>query len=202
MARNIGEEQDEGQTPIEDLSGLIPNIQLQKELNLHEYHNYIKALTKYRFAGPDSKEEFFTYNGLFQIHRDMMGDVWEWAGEARKTNKSIGVPKEKIGSETHKLLHELRAWEEEKFSASEIGVRLHHRLVWIHPFENGNGRWARLVTNLYLRLSKVEPVLWPDDAEFVKKEFRPRYLKAMKAADAGDFKLLNELHREYSKPKL
>lgn len=197
MARGIGENQDEGQTPIEDLSGLLLDIQFQKDLNLHEYRNYVKALTKYRFVGPESKEEIFTYNGLFQIHRDMMSDVWDWAGEARKTNKSIGVPKENIGSETHKLLYELREWEKRKISTDEIGARLHHRLVWIHPFENGNGRWARLVTNLYLRLVKAQPVIWPDDSEFVKKEFRPRYLKAMKAADAGDLKMLFELHQEY-----
>ena len=197
MARGIGEEQDEGQTPIEDLSGLIPRIHLQKELNLCEYKNYVKAVTKYRLMPLESKEPLFTYEGLIQIHRDMMGDVWEWAGEPRKTNKSIGVPKEKIGSELHKLLYELRDWEKSKKSAEEIGVQLHHGLVWIHPFENGNGRWARLITNIYLRHSKSKPVKWPDDPEYVKNVFRPRYLKAMKAADGGDFKLLGELHREY-----
>ncbi|MBI4208502.1 MAG: Fic family protein [Deltaproteobacteria bacterium] len=33
----------------------------------------------------------------------------------------------------------------------ELSARLHHRLVWIHPFENGNGRWARLIMNIHLK---------------------------------------------------
>ncbi len=29
-------------------------------------------------------------------------------------------------------------------------IRIHHRLVKIHPFVNGNGRHARLVSDIYL----------------------------------------------------
>ena len=39
----------------------------------------------------------------------------------------------------------------------------------------------------------------PSDPEFVKKTFRPLYLKAMKSADEGDFSALTTLHEKYEK---
>jgi Fic-DOC domain mobile mystery protein B len=197
MARTLGGNGEEGQTPIEDLSGLLPAIHFQHELDLHEFRNYVRAVTKYRLLAINGKTAPFTYEWLREVHRDMMSDVWQWAGEPRKSDKSIGVPKETIGSEIHKLLYELDTWEKDKEPAADIAVKLHHRLVWIHPFENGNGRWARLVTNIYLRKMKAKPLQWPEDPEYVKKTFRPLYLKAMKAADAGDFEPLAEIHKGY-----
>ena len=36
----------------------------------------------------------------------------------------------------------------------------HHRLLWIHPFPNGNGRVARLLSHALLRRSDVGSLLW------------------------------------------
>ena len=36
----------------------------------------------------------------------------------------------------------------------------HHRLAWIHPFVDGNGRVARLITHLQLVQLGLEPTLW------------------------------------------
>lgn len=40
--------------------------------------------------------------------------------------------------------------ENDTFTAVERAVRIHHRLVYIHPFRNGNGRQSRFVADLYL----------------------------------------------------
>jgi len=201
MARVIGEGQGQDQTPIQELSSLIPRIRTQRELDIHEFQNYTKAVKKYRLLDLNQKNAPFTYQWLREVHKDMLGEVWGWAGEPRGSDSNIGVRKEKIGSEIHKLLHEMNQWEKQKKSVTEIAAELHHRLVWIHPFENGNGRWARLVTNIYLRKNRNHPIIWPTDPDFVTQEFRPSYIKAMKAADGGDLKPLRAIHEKYGQQK-
>jgi len=64
--------------------------------------------------------------------------------------------------------------------AVESAVRLHHLLVWIHPFIDGNGRLARLLTNLRLMRVSFPPIV-------LQKKIRISYYNALEAADSGDF---------------
>ena len=129
----------------------------------------------------------------------MFGEVWQWAGNPRDADLNLGVPREKIGAEIHKLLYELHQWESQSIQPLEIAVRIHQRLAFIHPFINGNGRWARMMANLYLYQKGLRIVQWPDDPVLIKNTFRPRYLEALKNADRGDYKKLLRLHQEYWK---
>lgn len=81
----------------------------------------------------------------------------------------------------------------------EITARIHHRLVQIHPFENGNGRWARMVTNIYLKKKGFEPIQWPEEQMFIANEFREKYIKTLKAADLHDYQPLIKLHCQFLK---
>jgi Fic family protein len=59
----------------------------------------------------------------------------------------------------------------------------HHRLLWIHPFLDGNGRVARLYTDAYLRRIGVGGHgLWTASRGLARN--RARYLDALAAADA------------------
>lgn len=55
----------------------------------------------------------------------------------------------------------------------------HHRLVYIHPFSDGNGRVTRLATNLMLMHAKYPRIVLP-------VEVRRRYYASLKAADGGN----------------
>ena len=59
-------------------------------------------------------------------------------------------------------------------------ARLHHRLAWIHPFMDGNGRLARLLTNLRLMRANFPPIV-------LRKLERRAYYSALEKADDGDF---------------
>ncbi len=59
----------------------------------------------------------------------------------------------------------------------------HHRLVYIHPFSDGNGRVTRLATNLLLMHDKYPRIVLPVEA-------RRRYYAALKAADGGSYQPL------------
>lgn len=200
MAKNLMRPQGEGETPINDLSGLLIDVKEQKELNTAESANNSKAHAKYLlFTKPTSQKNLFTHESLFQIHKDMFGEVWSWAGEMRKTEKNLGASPAKIGSEIDRFLYDLHQWEKSGVELFEIAIRMHHRLVQIHPFENGNGRWARLAANIYLHQKKLSIIHWPSDEKIIKETFKPKYLAALKKADQGDYKDLIALHREYWK---
>lgn len=190
----------EGQTPLDDLSGLLVPIKTREELNNVEAQNNAKAYTKYFLFPKLGKKSSLLATGLLcEIHKDMFDKVWAWAGEFRKGEKNLGVSPAKIGSELHRLLSEANQWEEKKMPPPEIAVRIHHQLVAVHPFENGNGRWARLVTNIYLHRKGQPLIVWPSDSKVVREDFKPKYLTALKKADRGDYGPLSELHQEYTK---
>lgn len=193
MADDIKSDHEEGQTPLDDISGLLVGVKSRQALNDLEFKNNSTAARKYLLKRLTNKSAPFTYQWLQKIHKDMFGKVWRWAGVPRKSDLNIGVAKEKIGAEIHKLFYDLGQWELQKEPPIEIAARIHHRLAFIHPFPNGNGRWARMVANLYLHKQRLPIVRWPED----QKIFRPQYLKALKAADNGDYKPFLRLHEEY-----
>lgn len=199
MAKNLIGPLGSGETPIDDLSGLIIEIKDRKELNIAESANNSKAHAQYLlFMKQTSQRNLFTHESLFEIHKDMFGEVWLWAGKQRKTEKNLGSPAVKIGSEIDRFLYDFHQWEKAGMDVFEIGVRIHHRLVQIHPFENGNGRWARLVANIYLHRKKLSIIHWPSDEKLIKEEFKPKYLAALKKADQGKYEELLAVHRKYS----
>ncbi len=199
MAENLISFNEEGQTPLDDLSGLRVDVKTRQELNDLEARNNTQAYAQYLlFIKSGSQSNPFTHELLCQIHKDMFGDVWSWAGKKRKTEKNIGVQPVKVGFEINRLLYDLNHWEEKKIDLSEIAVKLHHRLAYIHPFENGNGRWARLVTNIYLHRKRLPLLRWPTDEGDIKKNFRQKYLSALRSADNGDYEPLLKIHAEIS----
>lgn len=60
----------------------------------------------------------------------------------------------------------------------------HHRVLWIHPFGDGNGRVARLATTLYARRAGLGAVgLWSMSRGLAR--VRDRYMAALEDADAA-----------------
>ena len=58
-------------------------------------------------------------------------------------------------------------------------AKLHHDFVLIHPFDDGNGRVARMLVNYVLMRQGYPPIIVPTER---KKD----YLTALRLADAGD----------------
>ena len=100
---------------------------------------------------------------MLKLHREMFGQVWKWAGMLRTTELNIGVPATQIESLLHALAEDLAFWETESIiPLIDQSAMLHHRAVAIHPFLNGNGRWARLLANIWLRRHKQHVIDWPE----------------------------------------
>ena len=79
-----------------------------------------------------------------------------------------------------------------------IAARFHHRLVSIHPFPNGNGRFSRTMTDLLLKSNGREVFSW-GGGSLDTGEIRSRYISALRAADAHDLNALFAFVRSGSK---
>lgn len=133
---------------------------------------------------------------LYALHEQMFGDVWSWAGQVRRSEKNIGVAKQTIRIEVRKLIEDARVWRERAvYSADEIAVRFHHRLVAIHPFPNGNGRHARLMADLIAIQAGRPAFSWGGGRLTSTSELRTAYINALRMADQGDITLLLEFAR-------
>ncbi|HPO03790.1 MAG TPA: Fic family protein [Treponemataceae bacterium] len=76
------------------------------------------------------------------------------------------------------------------FPEQEIAVRFHHKLVYIHPFPNGNGRISRLMADL-LSIQICGAALFLGSANLVEiSVIRTRYIEALRQADRGDYSAL------------
>lgn len=178
-----------GATPLDadEADGLLPeHLSTRGELNAWEQLNIAKAEAWLRKR--KGRESLLTMDVLRELHRQMFSDTWAWAGRFRWTLKNIGVPPEAIVENAHNLLADAQYWiEHDTFSADEIVCRFHHRLVAIHPFPNGNGRHARLLADALLRDMNVPPFTWGSGSIDVPGEVRDRYVRALRAADSGDY---------------
>ena len=185
-----------GATPLDDISGVkLKHITTLKELYEAEFQS-ITQNTSALLLKPPAIDKLLTRDYLFKLHKKMFDDVWLWAGEKRRSNKSVGVDWINIDTEIKKLLDNYNFWAETNLDNIEIAVKLHHKLVWIHPFENGNGRWSRLVINLYLLKTDNSYIKWPEQQFYINGEFRNNYITALKVADNGDYSNMIKIHKD------
>ncbi|MCR4743342.1 MAG: mobile mystery protein B, partial [Treponema sp.] len=136
----------------------------------------------------NKKKDVCSDTFLRNLHKKMFCDVWVWAGEYRITERNIGVAPYQIPMKLMQLFDDLNFWIDNKtYSNHEIAVRLHHKLVQIHPFPNGNGRVSRLMADLVLRKLEGKTLYWGDTNLVDVSEVRRKYIDALRKADAGDY---------------
>lgn len=179
----------EGATPIDpdEAQGLrLTHITTRGELDRWEQENIIQALAWLERSKPtDILNESFIKN----LHRRMFGDVWKWAGQFRHSDKNIGGPWHQVPMSVRNLCDDAHLWLELRDeSPDQIAVRFHHRLVSIHPFANGNGRHARLMTDALLEFVLNRSRFTWGTADLSKPgDARHEYIAALHAADQQDY---------------
>lgn len=139
----------------------------------------------FRRAQPD----IFTDGFAKRLHKRMFGNVWRWAGLYRKTGKNIGMDAWRIATELRTLCDNCLIWiEQSVYPPDEIAVRFHHRLTAIHPFANGNGRHARLMTDILLvHLLRQPRFTWGSGNLVDAGDCRKQYISALRVADKHEY---------------
>ena len=182
----------DGAIPLEydEMEGLLlTHVTTRAELDRWEMDNINQA---YLWADQLKHRNILNADFICILHKKMFGNVWKWAGQFRKSDKNIGIPWVEIAVELKLLCDDANAWVElDTYSPDEFAARFHHRLVYIHPFANGNGRHARLMADLILeKFFKAVPFTWGNANLTKQGAVRKAYICALKAADNHDYSLL------------
>ncbi|UYN95379.1 MAG: mobile mystery protein B [Enhydrobacter sp.] len=183
-------EADNDATPLaaEERHGLIPtHIALRSELNELEQAN-IAAADNWAFS---RKRNVLDEAFLRGLHRRMFNRVWKWAGDYRTTGRNLGVTPYRIQADLMQVIGDARYWLENKtYSPDELAVRFHHRIVSVHPFPNGNGRWSRLAADLLAVQQGGKRFTWGSANLQASGDARRAYIDALHAADNHDLEPL------------
>lgn len=181
-------EADDNSTPLtaEEKDGLkLKWITLRSELNEAEARNIAQAQV---WLMSNKNKDIYSDTFLRELHKKMFGDVWKWAGAYRTSERNIGVVPYQIPIKLMQLFDDVKFWIENKtYPNREIAVRLHHKLVQIHPFPNGNGRLSRLMADLVLEKLEGTKLYWGNTNLVNVSEVRSSYIAALRKADAGDY---------------
>jgi Fic-DOC domain mobile mystery protein B len=183
----------DGATPLDpdEAEGLkFKHITTRAELNELEQASIESGLLWLNRA---RRRDILQDDFIRRLHVRLFGEVWAWAGKFRRTEKNIGIDPFDIAVQLRILLGDARFWAEHKtYDPLEAAARFHHRLVQIHLFPNGNGRHARIATDIYLRdYFGHPPVDWAAGADLLKEnDRRNQYITALRAADTGNLEPL------------
>lgn len=149
----------------------------------------------------DPETAVTTTDFLRRLHRDLYRDVPESErviqspagresivvpGELRGEDVTIGSHKAPPFAALPRLLDRFHeAYRPEAHGEVQRVIAFaasHHRLAWIHPFLDGNGRVARLMTTMYARRIGLDSVgLWSVSRGFAR--YRKEYYATLSAAD-------------------
>ena len=184
-------ETDDNSTPLteEEKHELIPKWVInRKQLNELESLGIFNAE---KWLLTSRKKELLSEKFLKTLHKKMFQDIWGWAGKFRTTEKNIGVAPYTVSTELKKLFDDVNFWIENKiYSSNEIGARFHHRLVYIHPFPNGNGRISRIMADLLMKKLGQKSLNWGQNSLVEISELREKYIQALRKADEKDYSQL------------
>lgn len=179
-----------GATPLdtEELAALIPqHITTQAELNAWEEKNILVAE-----QWALKQKDIITTAFIKQLHQHMFNMTWKWAGKFRTSEKNIGVDWHKISTMVRELCDNVNyQLDHGTYPHDELAIRFHHRLVWIHPFSNGNGRHARLMADLLIMQQSKPRFSWGMHQNLYKTTpVRTQYIESLRLADRGDYSKL------------
>lgn len=185
-----------GATPldVDEVIGLIPKgIATRGQLDEYESANIAEALA----WAERKRRNVLTEEFLADLHKRMFGRVWRWAGKYRTSGKNIGIAPHDIAPAIRDLVEDVKAQvAAARLPAAEIAVRFHHRMTRIHPFANGNGRHARLATDLLLGQLGEPRFSWGAAGLQHAGAAREKYIGALRTADGGDYRPLTEFLRD------
>jgi Fic-DOC domain mobile mystery protein B len=189
----------EGQTPLDEDEKdglLIRTITTRSELDQLEQLNIEKAII-WLIRRNLRKDRILSEDFVKELHTRMFGEVWDWAGTFRKTDKNLGVEWIHIEVELRKLIdNTCYLIDRNLYGHDEIAIRFKHRLVQIHCFPNGNRRHSRLMADIIVeKIFREEVFPWKRSILLKSDKIRREYINAIQQADQGIIRPLIDFAR-------
>ncbi|MCX7123963.1 MAG: Fic family protein [Gammaproteobacteria bacterium] len=175
------------------------HITLEVEMEQIETRKFIELSQKMIFSLHQNKCLY--ESDIIQMHHEWLKDVYGWAGHYRQVNMSKGgftfaaahlVPKlmqdfeKKILAKYTPCIYKS---EDEILNALAV---VHVELILIHPFREGNGRLARLISQL-MALQAQLPLL---DFSIIAGEQKERYFAAVRQGLGHDYEPMKAIFSE------
>lgn len=173
----------DGQTPID--ASLIQELKLNHIQDMTELYEQERENIALAILWLDSSKADI-YDNIFwlEIHKRMYSNIWKFAGKIRTVelnNTDFNMPYD-IRPSLKNLSDDLKTWVEFKtYDDKELASIFHERLLTIHPFRDGNGRWARVLTEFICRNLKITIPNWGGNINN-DEERRSLYITAVKEA--------------------
>ncbi|XP_054904961.1 protein adenylyltransferase FICD [Poeciliopsis prolifica] len=144
----------------------------------------VDAAMKYINTTLLSRSGAITVSNILEIHRRVLGYVDPVEGGRLRTSQVfVGhhIPPHPKDLERHmdELIQWLNSEEALQLHPVEYAALAHYKLVYIHPFVDGNGRTSRLLMNLVLMQARYPPIT-------IRKEQRAEYYATLNTANEGD----------------
>ena len=152
-------------------------------------HNDVLGLDlalKYLNSTLLQKSESITVDDILQIHKRVLGHAHPLeAGIYRSTQVYVGDHTPPHPTEVESYMEELNSWlgseEVRRLHPIEFAALAHYKLVYIHPFTDGNGRTSRLLMNAILMQAGFPPVI-------IRVQQRHDYYEYLDQANKGDIR--------------
>jgi Fic-DOC domain mobile mystery protein B len=180
-----------GATPLgpDDFQSLIPQgLSTRAHLDQFESRNIQQGIL-WAMRVRKKPKDILNLDFCLKLHKQMFNKTWKWAGQFRRYDVNIGnTSPVMISTEVKNLCDDVLVWIEfTTYPLDEICIRFHHRLVYIHPFPNGNGRHSRIMADV-LRKSLALPLFtWGTNENLTAtSKSRLDYIAALRLADSGD----------------
>jgi Fic-DOC domain mobile mystery protein B len=173
---------------VEERARLLPSLSTRAQLDEVERLS-IHAARVWAMRGVVlQRGDLFTEEFVRGLHRRMFGGIWRGAGRYRTTARDPGWEAKRIPEGVRMFMDDAEGWLRfSTYPVHEAAVRLHHRLMSIRPWSNGNGRHARLMADIVVASQGEEPLTWGSRSGAPgSRSARELYLEAIRAADAGD----------------
>ncbi|KAM9823127.1 protein adenylyltransferase FICD [Syngnathus typhle] len=144
----------------------------------------VDAAMKYINTTLLSRTGTIRVSDILEIHKRVLGYVDPVEGGCLRTNQVfVGhhIPPHPQDLERHmqELVQWLNSDEALQLHPVEYAALAHYKLVYVHPFVDGNGRTSRLLMNLVLMQARYPPIT-------IRKEQRSEYYAALDTANEGD----------------
>jgi Fic-DOC domain mobile mystery protein B len=182
-------------TPLSEAErqGLRLPVLTRAELNRVEAQNISHAMSWLFLSPRRLRPESVTREPwLRRLHGRMYRQVWAWAGQYRTADRNLGVPYWQIRVDMRNLEADMHAWLADtgaaRYGNDECALRFGYRLVVIHPFPNGNGRWSRLASDALIVALGGSRFTWGGPSLTEPGTLRRDYITALQTADTeADF---------------